>query len=151
MALVALALGVSVQQYLKSDFQTVAGTEVSWKSLEGEWVIVNFFAEWCAPCLQEVPELNKFHAMNSQRPVHLFAVSYDALTHDELLNIKQKYDMQFPIMRTEPMPNLPMQKPQQLPATYIISPKGEVLKKLLGEQTAESLTQALKHYQDTIK
>ncbi|WP_232361077.1 peroxiredoxin family protein [Paraneptunicella aestuarii] len=142
-AALAMVLGVAVQQMMRFDFQTVQGDKISWSELQGEWVVLNYFAEWCAPCLREVPELNEFHHQIQGKNIKLIAASYDALTLEELTALKQKYDMQFPVVRTDPEPNLMVPKPQQLPATFLISPEGKVEKKLLGEQTSETLFAAI--------
>ncbi|MDN4504188.1 TlpA disulfide reductase family protein [Alteromonadaceae bacterium BrNp21-10] len=142
-AIGALIAGILIANWLRSDFKTLAGESHRWQDFQGDWVVVNYFAEWCAPCLKEVPELNQFNQQIAGRNMHLFAVSWDALSNTELTVIQQRYAMQFSLLSSQPPPQMPFAKPAQLPATFILSPKGELVKTLLGEQTSESLLQQL--------
>ena len=138
-AIAAMVAGIWMFQKSQFDFVTLDGDKYRWQDLQGEWVVVNYFAEWCAPCLKEIPELNAFANYAAQTEnVSLFAISYDALPPEELQQIKQKYDIQFDLIDSRE-PKMLNQQPQNLPATFIISPEGKVLKQLLGEQTNESL------------
>ncbi len=137
--LIAMAFGMVLYYQQQADFTTLKGDKYRWKDLQGQYVLVNYFAEWCAPCLKEIPELNAFHEFaSSQGNIKLFAVSYDPLTNEELMALKLKYKMDFPLLNASEAKML-NPHPNQLPATFIISPEGKVLKKLLGEQTSESL------------
>lgn len=143
-SVIALVGGVGFYQSQQYDFQTISGESYKWQSLEGQWVVVNYFAEWCVPCLKEVPELNDFYAQaKKSTEIKLFAVSYDPLSKNQLLEIKKKHDMQFPLLNPEKTEFIPIQTPKYLPATFIIAPNGDVSKPLLGEQTAASLYQAV--------
>lgn len=146
-AVLAAGMGIAANFFLSSDFKTLNDESHKWRDYRGQWVVVNYFAEWCAPCLKEVPELNEFDAMIQDKRVKLFAVSYDALSTSELQVIKDKYDMKFSVISSEPTPKMLTPLPKQLPATYIISPEGEVLKRLMGEQTSEGLLEIVQKLQ----
>ncbi len=122
------------------DFHTDTGGPQLWHEQGGQYVVVNYFAEWCAPCLRELPELNAFHQKYGDR-VRLYGVSFDGLNNAELAVLREKHNIQFPLVLNEPMARLPFSQPQMLPATYIITPAGEIKGPLLGEQTVASLKQ----------
>ncbi|WP_416304873.1 TlpA family protein disulfide reductase [Neptunicella sp. SCSIO 80796] len=140
-ALSALLAGVWVANYNRSDFTTLSGEKGQWSDGQGQWLVINYFAEWCAPCLKEIPQLNQFNQQTADSDVRLIAISWDNLGQTELQQIADKYAMEFELAYQVNPDNLPFVKPAQLPATFILSPQGKVVKKLLGEQTAELLTQ----------
>jgi thiol-disulfide isomerase/thioredoxin len=139
--IVALSMGVMVNLANRVDFTTLDGQDYRWQNLQGRWVVVNYFAEWCAPCLREIPQLNQFYAENKGQ-LAMFAVSFDPLSHEQLLGIKSKYEIQFPVIASFAA-EMPMPPPKNLPVTFLIRPDGSVAKQLFGEQSAESLSAAL--------
>ncbi len=128
---------VSCQQ--TSEFTLLSGESKSLSDYKGQWVLVNFWAEWCPPCLKEIPELN---ALNKEGVVVL-AVSYDKLTNQELAEQKHKFEMGYSMIGTDPMPYLPLERPTGLPANYLFTPDGEMIGPLLGTQTKESLLEII--------
>lgn len=141
-ALLALLVGVLTQQNLKVDFITLDGQEQRWSHSQGNWKVINYFAEWCAPCLREIPELNRFFERHKDE-IDMFAVSFDPLNKEQLTALQQRYDIQFPIidkLNTLPWGSLP----DSLPTTYILDADGKVQKRLKGEQSAEKLIQTIK-------
>ena len=137
----ALFLGVMVNQSMRVDFTTTDDKDYRWDRFDDKWVVVNYFAEWCAPCLREMPELSEFsRKYGSQIPI--FAMSFDQLTTEQLIDLKKQYEIDFPVIKS--ISTLPWQQPPRaLPSTYIIAPGGKVKKQLKGEQTAESLYQII--------
>jgi thiol-disulfide isomerase/thioredoxin len=140
-ALLALFLGLWAQQNLKYDFISIDGQQHRWSNSQGKWKVVNYFAEWCAPCLREMPELNHFHQQHSNT-IDIFAVSFDLLNQEQLLDLQQKYDIQFPIIGK--LNTIPWSRPpNSLPTTYILDADGKVQKQLKGEQSAEKLLETI--------
>ena len=110
---------------------------------QGKWIIINYFAEWCAPCLREIPELNDFKALtDGKQNAVLFGVSYDAMQDHELSLLAKKYNIEFPLINNVKTA-LPFETPKYLPATYLIRPDGTLEGQLLGEQNSKSLNQAI--------
>ncbi|MBY6062855.1 TlpA family protein disulfide reductase [Pseudidiomarina sediminum] len=124
------------------DFETNDGQFHDWKDFYGDYVIVNYFAEWCAPCLRELPELNEFYHQHQDK-AHLLGVSFDGLNDEELAALAAKHNIDFPLIRNDSYPLLPFEQPQALPATYIITPNGDIHGPLMGEQTEASLLEAI--------
>lgn len=140
-ALLAMIIGLWTQQAFKTDFTSIDGSEHRWSNSQGKWKVVNYFAEWCAPCLREMPELNHFHQQHKTE-IDIFAVSFDPLSNQDLRELQLKYDIQFPII--DRLNTLPWQQPpSSLPTTYILDADGKVQKQLKGEQSAQKLLQAI--------
>ncbi len=139
--IIAFVAGLGLSYLMRYDFKTLDDTSYKLSSLKGDVVIVNYFAEWCAPCLREIPELNEFYHQKPKN-VHLFAISYDDLSNDELTALVEKYSIAFPIISDVVTP-FPFSKPDFLPATFVLKPNGELAGQLLGEQTLDALFEAV--------
>jgi len=113
------------------EFSLLNGEQKNLSDYRGSWLVVNFWAEWCPPCLEEIPELNLLAQENDD--IQVIGVSFDKLPNDELSALSEKLDIQYPVVATEPMPYLPMERPQSLPASYIVTPKGEIMGPLMGK------------------
>lgn len=134
--------GVYTYQRLQYDFKTLEGESYRWEELKGQWIIVNYFAPWCAPCLREMPELAKFHASLPQN-TSLFAINYDPKTKPELKAMVEKFNIAVPVIISNENTKLPMKKPPYLPATFILGPDGSIKDTIMGEVTAAHLYQRL--------
>ncbi|MDM7860777.1 TlpA disulfide reductase family protein [Alteromonas sp. ASW11-36] len=150
-AILALLCGVFFHASQQFDFVTLDGKKYQWQDFGGELTVVNYFAEWCAPCLKEVPELNAFNQWAAQQEnVRLFAVSYDDLADEKLREIQQKYNMEFALLLPSQTKLIPIDKPAYLPATYVIMPDGTTSPPLLGEQTADKLIATIEQLQQAL-
>ena len=138
----AALAGLFTFKSLQSDFETLDGKTYSWNGLQGQWVVVNYFAPWCAPCLREMPELASFNQSLPDDTL-LFAVNYDPKTKTELIEMTKKYGIALPVIVSTSDTKLPMVKPPYLPATFIIGPDGSIRDTIMGEVTASSLHQRL--------
>lgn len=140
--LLALVLGLLFHTYQRNDFEDSQGNGYQWRTLRDQVVVVNYFAEWCAPCLKEIPELNTLHAWSlTQDDVTVMAVSYDHLSVAEVNALRAKYDIRFPVI-VDTGVDFPVKAPQYLPATFFVN-AGETSPPLLGEQTFETFVEAV--------
>ena len=122
-------------------FRVADGSSIRFSDLHGEWVVLNYWAEWCAPCREEIPELNELRQQGSQRGVEIrvLGVNYDGLEGAELNAVMQRMEIQFPVLVDDPRENFRIGRAEVLPMTVVIEPNGTVQAVLAGPQTAESL------------
>jgi thiol-disulfide isomerase/thioredoxin len=116
----------------------------------GQWRLVNIWAEWCKPCWKEIPELNQFYAAQKDSDIKLLGFNFDELEHDELVILKEKMSIDFPVISQWPEV---WTKPDVmgLPATVIIAPDNIIIDVLWGEQTVESLNVAIEKAKQVAK
>lgn len=102
----------------------------------GEWTFVNYWANWCKPCIKEIPELNDLHALEG---VRVLGVNYDGAVGDELQAQLDSLKVQFPTLSADPAARYDIARPQVLPTTLVIDPNGALHAVLVGPQTEKSL------------
>ncbi|WP_444994262.1 TlpA family protein disulfide reductase [Aliikangiella sp. IMCC44359] len=124
-------------------FTLLDGQTHTLDDFSGQWVVINFWAEWCAPCLEEVPALNQLSSAGNELNVKVIGVSYDPLSLEQLRHVVTKWKIGYPVIATEPVPILPFDLPPTLPTNYLLNPDGEVVKTLVGKQDYESLSYAI--------
>ncbi|CEK09141.1 TlpA disulfide reductase family protein [Legionella hackeliae] len=120
---------------------TINGERITFSSLQGKWVFINYWASWCQPCLDEIRELNRFY-QQQQAKVALFAVNYDMLPADEQLGLIKKYNIRYPSLQNDPAKQLHLGSIPGVPATFVFNPQGKLSQILYGPQTVASLKKA---------
>ena len=120
-----------------NDIKVFNGKNTSLTKLDGNWVVINYWADWCAPCIKEIPELNEFAKEN--KDVFVYTFNFDQLEIDDLKPIAKKFNIEVPSLITHPRDIWGIQTPPAVPATFFISPKGELVLSLFRPQTKENL------------
>ncbi|BBM02684.1 thioredoxin [Microbulbifer sp. GL-2] len=110
-------------------------------AIEGKIVLVNYWAEWCAPCREEVPVLNQLAQTHNNLVV--VGVNFDNLPDSVVSEQAQKLGIEFPLLLIEPEGRWGQPRPQVLPTTLVIGADGRWKKTLVGPQTAEDFQAAL--------
>lgn len=121
---------------------TVSGTPYDLQQQRGKWVVVNFWATWCSPCLKEMPELSALDALREH--VEVIGLAYEDIDRADMLAFLKEHPVVYPIAIVDTYdPPADFDTPRGLPMTYLIAPDGKVAKKVLGPVTARELEEAI--------
>ncbi len=126
-------------------FLSPEGNEVSWSEFDGEYLLVNFWASWCAPCVTELPSLDKLQKKFKGKGLTVIAISLDqGRSHEEIKqylynrnigNFAGYFDHDSDVQN-----NIAM---RGIPTTYLLDLKGHVLHVFEGDAnwgSSESLS-----------
>ncbi len=122
--------------------QFADGTTTQTSHWQDRWLVINYWAEWCAPCRHEIPELNELHEDRVANGLVVLGVNYDGLAGEDLTDVMQRMQIEFPVLAQDPQLQYGYDRAQVLPMTVIIDPRRQVHEILSGPQTAKSIISA---------
>lgn len=111
----------------------------------GKWVVINYWATSCPPCIKEIPQLMKFHEKHKNHDAVVLGVDFEDISLAWLKDFMDSMDMSYPVLRSDPSQRVtPFGVVIVLPTTFIISPAGELLAHQAGAVTAADLEAFIK-------
>jgi len=121
---------------------TLDGAKFDLAAQRGKWVIVNFWATWCSPCIKEMPDISRF--VTSRSDVGAIGLAYGEEEPADIRAFIAKHPVQYPIAAVPTDNKLPgFGAPKALPTTYLIAPDGSIAKKFMGPITMEELEKVI--------
>ena len=124
-----------------NDIEVLNGSDTSTEKMQGKWIVVNYWADWCAPCIKEIPELVEFAEGNTD--ILVYAFNFDELDSEDLAPIAKKFKVDIPSLISHPREIWGIETPPAVPATFFINPQGDLVKSFFRPQTKDSLNEIL--------
>ncbi|HEY9034482.1 MAG TPA: TlpA disulfide reductase family protein [Pseudomonadales bacterium] len=124
-----------------ADFHRLDGQPGHYADFNGRWLLINYWAEWCKPCIEEIPELNAFAAAHED--VAVIGIHYDAPPAERQQQLAGELGIAFAVIRGQPHRHFNYDLPNVLPTTAVINPQGRLVTLLKGPQDKASLAAAI--------
>ncbi|MDX1915843.1 MAG: TlpA disulfide reductase family protein [Methylophilus sp.] len=124
------------------ELKDISGKKHVLQDYRGKWVFVNFWATWCPPCLEEVPDLVGLYDARKGKDVMVIGVVIDYDTEQVVSKYVDEMLMTYPIVLGDAKSIAQFGSAEILPTTYIYNPRGELVKVkrgLLARQYLEDL------------
>lgn len=121
---------------------TLDGSSFDLAAQRGKWVVVNYWATWCSPCLKEMPDLDAF--ARARDDVTVIGLAYEDISVEDMRAFLVEHPVSYPIAIIDVYePPAAFPAPRGLPMTWLIGPEGQVAKHFLGPITVRDLEQAI--------
>lgn len=134
-------IGAAANNFVLKD---MAGKKHTLSEYKGKWVIVNYWATWCPPCLEEVPDLVALYDSRKNKDVMILGVAFDYQSAKEVTDYVNDMLISYPIVLGDDDVMKQIGFSDVLPTSYIYNPRGELIKTKHGLVTKQYLDGLLK-------
>lgn len=127
----------------------VYGNKLNLKSYRGKWLVVNYWATWCPPCITEMPELQAFHDAHADQNAMVIGINAELIGKPRLRAFLDDYFITYPVFVSKPTQQSELGLIPGLPTTFLVTPQGDVVARQVGPVTREMIEQFIQNWQPT--
>lgn len=127
--------------------ETITGETITLSQLRGKKVLLNFWATWCPPCKEEMPDLqNYYERYAKEENVEIIAVNltFKQNSIEDVRLFAKSYDLTFPIpLLHEEALSLEKYQVLTIPSSFMIDTEGRIQKQIIGPLNKETIQKYL--------
>jgi thiol-disulfide isomerase/thioredoxin len=115
-----------------------AGKTHSLAAYQGQWVLVNFWATWCPPCLEEIPDFAELYKAR-KKDLMVIGIAIDFDDKAQVFEFAERQGMNYPLVLGDEKVTTQFGKINVLPTSFLFDPKGKKVLKRVGPLTRAEL------------
>ena len=109
-------------------------------------MVLNYWATWCPPCLEEIPDLVAFHDRHEDKDAVVIGLNYENIPPAQLKAFAEQYFISYPVLLNGDIrPAHERLAVGGMPTSYIISPEGEPVARQMGTDYRRSIEPLLRN------
>ena len=108
----------------------------------GKWIVINFWASWCAPCLHEMPEFERFYQAHKNNAL-VWGVTFEDSGKARIIDFINQIGVTYPILGYGQDPLTGYGEVKGLPTTFVINPDGLFHHRFEGPITAQHIVDVI--------
>ena len=109
----------------------------------GKWLVINFWATWCAPCLKEMPELERFYQQHRDT-AQVWGVTFEDTDRANIIEYLERLGVTFPVLGYGQDPLTGYGEVRVLPTTFLVDPDGRFQRRFEGAITAQDIIEEIR-------
>ena len=125
----------------------VNGDKANLNQYRGSWLVVNYWATWCPPCIVEMPELQSFHDEHVDKGAMVIGINVEDISKDRLTTFLDDYFITYPNFMAGPTSQSELGLIPGLPTTFLVSPEGKVVVRQVGPVTREMVERFIEKWE----
>lgn len=133
--LLLLSAGAAAQEFVWKD---MSGQVQRLSAYRGKWVLVNFWATWCPPCLQEIPDLVSLYNERKDKDLVVIGVALDS-TRKSVEEFAAEQKITYPLVMGNYKMAAKVGEVEALPTSYLFDPHGKVVSYQEGIVTRDAI------------
>ena len=118
------------------------GKSHSLAAYRGQWVIVNFWATWCPPCLEEIPDLVAIK--ESRTDVEVIGIAMEFQDATQVVQFADGMFVNYPIVLGDRAISRSIGQVDGLPTTFIYDPQGKLAQRHVGKITRKQIERLIR-------
>ena len=126
----------------------IRGQSIALADFKGKVLVLNFWATWCPPCRQEIPDFIEAYKSLKARGLEIVGLSVDRMTPDKLRAWAEQVGINYPVALATPGVIEAYQPGEYIPATIIVDGKGRIRFRNVGPLDKDTLTRLFKEFKE---
>ena len=135
-----LSLTAWAGEPIEVELPSLEGETVRLSDYRGDWVVLNYWATWCAPCRKEIPDLSRLHDANPD--ITVLGLAFEDTDPEDFVRFLEDYPASYPILLVDTFnPPESLGAPRALPTTFLVDGEGAIVETWLGPITGAMITE----------